>query len=200
MGSVDLGALIEETVDSFRDLAKQKQIEIAFMEKTSSAVLGDTSAVRQVLINLISNAVKFSRNSARVRIGLTEEMQWTPLTVKDEGCGIPPNEIPRIFDRFYRATGSEQIKGAGLGLYIAKLLVEAMAGRISVEGTLGTGTSFTVSFQKHSAIRETSPIPSALGDSTCRQASQVASQMPSTQADEENASAQASSAARVSSA
>jgi two-component system, sensor histidine kinase and response regulator len=195
MGSVDLGALIEETVDSFRDLAKQRQIEIAFMEKTSSEVLGDTSAVRQVLINLISNAVKFSRNGARVWIGLTEEMQWTHLTVKDEGSGIPPNEIPRIFDRFYRATGSEQIQGAGLGLYIAKLLVEAMAGRISVESILGTGTTFTVSFQKHSAIRETSPIPSALGDSTCRQASQVASPMPSTQADEENAAAQTSSAA-----
>lgn len=195
MDPVDLGALIEEVVDSFANPAKEKRVEIAFTNQISPKVMGNATAIRQVLINLISNALKFSRAGGTVWISVTEDAQGAHLTVKDNGCGIPPNEIPRIFDRFYRATGSEQIKGAGLGLYIAKLLVEAMAGRISVEGTLGTETTFTVSFQKHSAIRETSPIPSALGDSTCRQVSQVASPMPSTQADEENASAQTSSAA-----
>jgi signal transduction histidine kinase len=151
MGSVDLGALIDEAVDSFRDLAKERHIEIASIEETSSVVIGHTSAVRQVLINLISNAVKFSRDGARVWISLTEDMHWIHFSVKDDGRGIPPDEIPRIFDRFYRARGSEQIQGAGLGLYIAKLLVEAMAGKISVESTLGTGTSFTVSLQKQSS-------------------------------------------------
>jgi two-component system sensor histidine kinase/response regulator len=200
MDSVDLAALTEEAVDSFRDLAKQRQIEITFLEKTSSKVLGNASAVRQVLINLISNAVKFSRDGAKVWIGLTEEMAWIHLSVKDEGCGIPSDEMPRIFDRFYRATGSEQIKGAGLGLYIAKLLVGAMTGKISVESTLGTGTTFTVSLQKQSAIRETSVVPLALGDSTYPQSSLVASPMPSTRADKESKSAQSSSATRVSTA
>jgi len=151
MDSVELGALIEEVVDSFRELAKERQIEIAFMENTSSKVLGDASAVRQVLINLISNAVKFNRNAGKVWIGLTEKLQWTNVTIKDEGCGMPLDERSRIFDRFYRASGSKHIKGAGLGLYIAKLLVEAMDGKLSVESTLGTGSIFTVSLQKASA-------------------------------------------------
>ena len=198
MDSVDLGALIEEAVDSFRDLAKQRQIEIAFEEKASSMVQGNASAVRQVLINLLSNAVKFNRDGAKVCIRLREEMAWIHLSVKDEGYGIPPNEMPRIFDRFYRAPGSRQIKGTGLGLYIAKLLVEAMAGKISVESTPGAASTFTVSLQKQSAIRETSPIPLTLGDSTCQQASLVASPMPSTRADGEIKSAQSSSAKRVS--
>jgi signal transduction histidine kinase len=158
IGSVDLAALIEETVDSFRDLARERHIEIALAEKTPSMVLGNTSAVRQVLINLVSNAVKFSPDGGKVWISLAEEKHWIHFSVKDEGCGIPPNEIPRIFDRFYRATGSEQIKGAGLGLYIAKLLVEAMAGKLSVESTFGAGSTFTVSLRKQSALCETSPI------------------------------------------
>ena len=200
MDSVDLCALIEEAVDSFRDLAKQKQIEIAFEDKTSSMVQGNASAVRQVLINLLSNAVKFSREGAKVCIGLREEMAWMRLSVKDEGCGIQPDEMPRIFDRFYRATGSEQIKGAGLGLHIAKLLVGAMAGKISVESTPGAGSTFTVSLQEQSAIRETSPIPLALDDSNCRQASLVASPMPSTWKEGGSKSSQSSSATRVSTA
>jgi two-component system phosphate regulon sensor histidine kinase PhoR len=164
MAPVDLGDLIEEVVDSFRDFAKERQIEIASVEKASSMILGNASAVRQVLANLISNAVKFSQDGGRVWIKLTEETHWIHFSVKDQGYGIPPNEIPRIFDRFYRGTGSKQIKGAGLGLYIAKLLVEAMAGKISVESTVGAGTTFSVSLQKQSAIRETSPVPFALGD------------------------------------
>jgi signal transduction histidine kinase len=200
MDSVDLGALIEEAVDSFRDLAKQRQIEIAFEEKASSMVQGNASAVRQVLINLLSNAVKFNRDGAKVCIRLREEMAWIHLSVKDEGCGIPPDEMPRIFDRFYRAPGSRQIKGTGLGLYIAKLLVEAMAGKISVESTPGAGSTFTVSLQKQSALCETSPIPLALGDSNCRQASLVASPMPSTWKEGESKSSQSSSATRVSTA
>jgi signal transduction histidine kinase len=154
MDSVDIGSLVEEVVDSFRDLAKQRQIEIAFVAKTSSVVLGNASAVRQVLINLLSNAVKFNRDGAQVCIELSEEMHWMHLSVRDEGCGIPHNEMSRIFDRFYRATGSKQIKGAGLGLYITKLLVEGMAGKLSVKSTPGAGSIFTVSLQKRSALCE----------------------------------------------
>lgn len=151
MHSVDLDVLIKEVADSCGDSAKGIEIEIAFAENASSKVLGNASALRQVLINLISNAVKFSRDGGRVWIKLTEETHWIHFSVKDDGCGIPRDEIPKIFDRFYRATGSKEIKGAGLGLYIAKLLVAAMDGEISVRSALGAGTTFTVSLRKVSA-------------------------------------------------
>jgi two-component system sensor histidine kinase/response regulator len=154
MDSVDIGSLIEEVVDSFRDLANQRRIEIGILGMTSSVVLGNSSAIRQVLINLLSNAVKFNCDGAKVYIGLSEETRWVHLSVKDEGCGIPQDEMPRIFDRFYRATGSKNIKGAGLGLYIARLLVESMAGKLSLESKPGVGSTFTVSLQKLGAIRE----------------------------------------------
>jgi signal transduction histidine kinase len=157
MDSMDIGALIEEVVDSYGDLAKQRQIEIALTNQTSLKVLGNATAIRQVLINLISNALKFSRAGGTVWISVTEDAQGAHLKVKDQGCGIAPKDLPRIFDRFYRAAGSEHIKGAGLGLYIAKLLVEAMAGKLSVESTLGAGSTFTASLHPAPAMRHAFP-------------------------------------------
>ena len=157
MDSMDIGALIEEVVDSYGDLAKQRQIEIALTNQTSPKVLGNATAIRQVLINLISNALKFSRAGGTVWISVTEDAQGAHLKVKDQGCGIAPKDLPRIFDRFYRAAGSEHIKGAGLGLYIAKLLVEAMAGKLSVESTLGAGSTFTASLHPAPAMRHAFP-------------------------------------------
>jgi signal transduction histidine kinase len=157
MDSMDIGALIEEVADSYGDLAKQRQIEISLTNQTSPKVLGNATAIRQVLINLISNALKFSRAGGTVWISVTEDAQGAHLKVKDQGCGIAPKDLPRIFDRFYRAAGSEHIKGAGLGLYIAKLLVEAMAGKLSVESTLGAGSTFTASLHPAPAMRHAFP-------------------------------------------
>jgi two-component system sensor histidine kinase/response regulator len=156
---MDLSALMEEVVDQFGYLAKERQITIACPEKASLKVAGNVSALRQVLVNLISNAVKFSRVGGTIWIGVIEDMQWAHLTVKDNGCGIPPKDLPRIFDRFYRAAGTEHIKGTGLGLYIVKLLINALAGRLSVESTPGSGTTFTVSLPKQRPLRESSPLP-----------------------------------------
>jgi two-component system sensor histidine kinase/response regulator len=153
MDPVDLGALIEEVVDSFANPAKEKRVEIAFTNQISPKVMGNATAIRQVLINLISNALKFSRAGGTVWISVTEDAQGAHLTVKDNGCGIPPKDLPRIFDRFYRAAGTEHIKGTGLGLYIVKLLINALAGRLSVESTHGSGTTFTVSLPKQRPLR-----------------------------------------------
>ena len=73
--------------------------------------------------------------------------------VKDEGCGIRREELPRIFDKFYRAGGSEKVKGAGLGLFIVKVLVEAMGGNIMVVSDPGEGAQFTVSLLRENGER-----------------------------------------------
>jgi signal transduction histidine kinase len=161
-----LTAVIDETLETFRSGAKERQMEVVRTNKASSTVLCNRYALRQVLTNLLSNALKFNRVGGEIQISVTEDTDWTKVTIHDEGCGIPPEEIPRIFDRFYRGTASQHIEGTGLGLYIAKLLVEAMGGKLFVASTFGAGTTFTVSLQKHGAIRETSANPIALRDST----------------------------------
>jgi signal transduction histidine kinase len=154
---LSLTAFIDETLETFGGLAKERRMEIVREDKASATVLGNRSALRQVLANLLSNAIKFNREGGEIRMSTIEDAEWTQVAIHDEGCGIPSTEIPRIFDRFYRAAGSEHIKGTGLGLYIAKRLVEAMAGRVSVESTIGVGSTFCISLQKSPAIREAFP-------------------------------------------
>ncbi len=149
---VDINALVEETIDFFHDTAKQSNIEIIAVNSTTSAVQGNSIAVRQVLINLVSNAVKYNRAGGKVWVSFDDRNGWVDISITDEGQGMPPAELVRIFEKFYRAAGSERQKGAGLGLYIVKQLTEAMGGKVMVASQPGTGSTFTVSFPKTDAV------------------------------------------------
>jgi len=145
---VAIGLLVEETIEFLQDTAKRKQIEITAVNSSASLVHGNKTAIKQVLINLISNAVKYNRDGGMVKISFDSSTDWVNISIQDEGSGIAQTEIDRIFDKFYRAAGSERVKGAGLGLYIVKHLVEAMGGRVTVVSRPGIGSTFTVSFIK----------------------------------------------------
>ena len=143
---IDAASMVREVVDIFSDRAKKNKIEIHVMACTELPVMVNKFAARQVLVNLLSNAVKYNHQNGRIWISYHKAGSRIEITIKDEGCGIPPNEIQRIFDKFYRATGSERVSGIGLGLHIVKLLTESMDGEISVTSELGSGSAFTVSF------------------------------------------------------
>ncbi len=149
---LDIGACVGEAVSIVRDTAMDRKIEIIVVNNISTPAMGNSTAVKQVLMNLLSNAVKYNRFGGKVRMTMEGMHDRIDISVTDEGCGIPHDDIPKIFNKFYRATGSERIKGVGLGLYIAKLLTEAMNGKISVVSKPGVGSTFTVSFQKPDAV------------------------------------------------
>lgn len=144
--AADIVALAKEAVEMFRDTAKKKRLEIIDKENGPLLVQANKTAARQVLVNLFSNAVKFSRAGGRIWLSFEEVDSRVEVTIKDEGCGIPREELSHIFNKFYRAAGSEQVKGAGLGLHIVKLLTESMDGKIIAKSEQGEGSSFTVSF------------------------------------------------------
>ncbi len=146
--SIDFSALAEEAADMFRDMATKKGVEIVFMNKALRPVRANELATRQVLVNILSNAVKYNRDGGKVWIEFDETNQWVDISITDEGCGVPHHELARIFDKFYRAAGSERTKGTGLGLYIVKLLTEAMGGKITVMSNLTVGSTFTLSLKK----------------------------------------------------
>jgi two-component system NtrC family sensor kinase len=101
--------------------------------------------IRQMLDNLIGNAIKYVPETGRVFIGIYQESQQIILEVKDSGPGIPPNEQSRIFEKFYRASNvPDSAIGSGLGLAIVKSIVESHQGRVWVESDLAEGTSFFV--------------------------------------------------------
>ncbi len=145
---VAIGLLVNEVVDYFHDTAKKMDIEIIAENSTTSLVRGNGTAIRQIMINLVSNAVKYNHKGGTVRISFDEKNDRVDIFIRDEGNGIANADMARIFDKFYRAVGSERIKGAGLGLYIVKLLANAMGGGVTVTSRPGKGSVFTVSFIK----------------------------------------------------
>ena len=106
--------------------------------------LGDEDRNRQILTNLVTNALKFAPDDSHVSISVSVEDNALAVSVSDRGVGIPAEDLPRLFERFSRLPNSRQAnaKGTGLGLYICKQLVEAQGGRISVESVPSMGSTF----------------------------------------------------------
>jgi len=112
----------------------------------------DSEKLRQVLLNLVDNAVRFSPGGGTVTIGALRRGETIILSVADQGVGIPDNEQERIFSKFYRV-GDAQTGGTGVGLFIAQGLVSALGGRITVRSSEGQGSSFVVELPARDAER-----------------------------------------------
>jgi signal transduction histidine kinase len=141
---VDVADIIAFLADSFRETAETRHISLATETPSSLKAVGNASALRQILTNLISNAIKYNRDHGTVRITCEAVDDKVVLAVIDTGSGIRKEELVNVFNKFFRARGSEGIRGSGLGLYIAKLLAEAMGGSISMSSSLGEGSTFSL--------------------------------------------------------
>lgn len=145
---VDLQRLVRETVDESVILASQKSITVTLKETQEAAVLGDELRIRQMLLNLIDNAIKYNRVNGTIDISLNREDGLSKIRIADTGIGIPESQIPRIFDRFYRVdkARSRALGGSGLGLSIAQWIVHAHGGSIQVLSNESEGTEFLICF------------------------------------------------------
>ncbi|HWA57557.1 MAG TPA: HAMP domain-containing sensor histidine kinase [Gemmatimonadales bacterium] len=125
----------------------------------------DRSRIRQLLLNLVTNAIKYTPAGGKVSLGLVDQGEAAAIVVGDNGIGIPTGDLPHIFDRFYRVDAARsrtgERPGTGLGLAITKWIAEAHGGQISVQSRLGRGTVFTVTLPKHPGAN-----PAALEAST----------------------------------
>jgi signal transduction histidine kinase len=141
-----LSDLVSDTLESFSQLAKQQEIVLeGQVDSDVDPVLMDTQAIGRVFNNLISNALRHTPANGRVSVWVRRGASGVDVTVSDTGEGIRPQELPHIFERFYRGDASRQrgTGGAGLGLAIARGIVEAHGGTIHVQSELGKGTQFT---------------------------------------------------------
>ena len=121
--------------------AKQQSIECR-LESTLPEVAADGPRVEQVLSNLLSNAIKFNRRGGKIAVSAREQDHAVVVCVSDEGPGIPRENLSKVFDRYWQATETKR-DGLGLGLSIAKGIVEAHGGKIWVDSELGKGSSFS---------------------------------------------------------
>lgn len=153
---VDLREIVAESQETGELLAEEARVAIVVTMTERPVVLEvDRSRIRQLLLNLLTNAVKYTPAGGRVEIRLSDEPARVVLAVADSGIGIAPGDLPHIFDRFYRAdtarTRTGERPGAGLGLAICKWIAEAHGGEISVQSRPGRGTTFTVTLPRGAA-------------------------------------------------
>lgn len=151
--SLLLQEVIQRVVDLMRAEAEGKKIDLQFLAPSKiSLINADRSSTEGIFTNLISNAIKYTPEGGKVWVTLSEEGGFVKATVSDTGIGIRREDLPRIFDKFYRVktTETRQIVGTGLGLSIVKSIVDAHLGSISVESEVGKGTTFTVLLPKES--------------------------------------------------
>ncbi len=155
---VDMKMLIEKVLDFNAQLADKKSIRVNFEAPKEVTILNlDRDMMEQAVLNLFSNAVKYSPKGARITVRLREDDSSLIFDVEDTGYGISEKSLPHIFDKFYRITDNEQVRdimGSGLGLSLVREIVEIHGGSIKVKSMLGKGSTFTVILPKCESVQE----------------------------------------------
>ncbi|MEM1358237.1 MAG: ATP-binding protein, partial [Bacteroidota bacterium] len=141
---IDLRALISTSIESSEGQFKPGQEVILSLADEPQRIVADAKLLRHVLVNLLSNAAKYSGegNPVTVATGLKDGRCF--ISIIDRGIGIPEEDQKHLFDRFFRATNVENVKGTGLGLNIVKHYVELMEAELTFKSQLGEGSTFTV--------------------------------------------------------
>ena len=143
---VDLGSLMEDVRAQYRAQADAKSIKVGIsVEESLPGVLGDEEKLRQVLSNLLENALKFTSVEGEITLSARVEPRAITVSITDNGVGIPEEHLPHIFERFYKVDRSRRDGGTGLGLAIVKHIVQAHGGEVWVESREGGGSSFSFS-------------------------------------------------------
>jgi heavy metal sensor kinase len=141
---VTLSEVVARAVDLYRDVADAKGVTLAADAPAEIVVVADRTRLEQVAANLIDNALKYTPAGGRVDVEVGRAAGAASLRVRDTGPGIPPDELPRIFDRLFRGDTSRAERGLGLGLSLVKAIVEAHDGTVDVVSEPGKGSVFTV--------------------------------------------------------
>jgi two-component system, OmpR family, phosphate regulon sensor histidine kinase PhoR len=151
-GKFDIHALTHEVFELYEMKAAEKKIKLTFSSASNRVVhvLGDREKIRQVLSNLVENSIKYGKSEGVTKVSFFDMDEHILVEMTDNGIGISSNELPRVFERFYR-TGSGRVAesgGSGLGLSIVKHIIEAHDQTINVRSTIGIGTTFSFTLEK----------------------------------------------------
>ncbi len=145
----DLTALLNRVVVVLEDMAARREVTFHLdIEPELGVIPAESRRLEQAILNLLNNAIKYNRQGGEVWVTATKRDTQVDLTIRDNGVGIAPEDLPFIFDRFYRSQSGAHIEGTGLGLSIVKAVIEKHGGTITLESVLGEGTTFFVILPK----------------------------------------------------
>lgn len=151
---VRLSPVVQETLTALGGKAGARGVTLVNGVSPGASIFADPRRLEQMLLNLVDNAIKFNRAGGTVTVGHEEGRERDLVTVNDTGEGIPPDHLPRIFERFYRVdrARSREMGGTGLGLAIVKHLSRAHGGEVSVTSAVGQGSTFTIELPRVQAV------------------------------------------------
>jgi PAS domain S-box-containing protein len=154
--AVSLADLIGEVLESFQPIARKKLITLqSHVPRRLPCLRADRDKLHQILTNLLENAMKFTESNGEVQVDVSlREEGFVQICISDTGCGIPHDELPKVFDSFYRGSECGQAEGVGLGLAITRRLVELHGGKIWADSTFGVGSRFYVALPLRFAMQE----------------------------------------------
>jgi signal transduction histidine kinase len=147
---VDMARLVRDACELLETVAEDKGLSLTCITPETFPLVGDAQMIKRILSNLLDNAIKYTPSGGSVEVALSEkDGTEAAVTVQDTGTGIPLEDLPRIFERFYRCDHSRSQPGTGLGLSLARALARALEGDIAVTSTLGQGSTFTLTLPRH---------------------------------------------------
>jgi len=152
MKDISIKEMLDSIVDIITPQIKEKNISLKINSKTKfDKIKADHSQIERIFLNLLSNAVKFTPEKGTVAVDVEEKDDVIQFSIEDTGIGIPPQDIPKVFQEFFRADNAldQKIKGSGLGLSLVKKIVEAHKGKIWFNSELGKGSRFTFTLPKY---------------------------------------------------
>ncbi|MBI3303376.1 MAG: HAMP domain-containing protein, partial [Deltaproteobacteria bacterium] len=144
---VNLGGLLQEVYEQAELMAEAKDLSVSLHADGEVFVGGDRLRLKQLFLNLVDNAVKYTPAGGMIRLAVAHKESWTEVRVEDNGIGIPMEALPHVFDRFYRVDKAPSLDdtGGGLGLSICQWIAQAHGGKITVQSHVGSGSTFIVS-------------------------------------------------------
>ncbi len=154
LSSVEVGPVIDHACEEVRPLLQQRPLRRS-VPAALPPVFGQSQKLHQILVNLLTNAIKYSPDGSPVELSVTADREQVHFGVRDEGVGIRSEDLPRVFHKFYRAEDPvvRRIPGTGLGLYIVRSLVDMLGGHVDVRSQYGKGSVFTISLPRAQADR-----------------------------------------------
>jgi len=154
--TMDMARLVRDVCELLEPMAEDRGLHLGCETLETFPLVGDPRMIQRILSNLLDNAIKYTPSGGSVKVSLSEiDGREAIVTVQDTGMGIPPDDLPHIFERFYRCDHSRSEPGTGLGLSLARALARAHHGDITATSTLGQGSTFTLTLPKTRAPQAT---------------------------------------------